>query len=87
MERRGGKKVRIGRMVDYRRKEGRKYGCKRTKGKEECGYTLRTERNHISPECKHYQMADGEAPMNIQQVLVHQLHVNSLLHKILTSCY
>jgi len=44
MERRGRKKVRIGRMAkDYRRKEGRKYGCKRTKGEEERGCTLRSE--------------------------------------------
>ena len=71
---------------DYRRKEGRKYGCKRTNGKEKRGCTFRTERN-ISQECKHYQMADGERPVNIQQVLVDQLHVNSLLCKTLTSCY
>jgi hypothetical protein len=51
MERRGRKKIRIGRMAkDYRRKEGRKYRCKRTKGEEEHGCTLRTERNHISQE-------------------------------------
>ena len=74
MERRGRKKVRIGRMAkDYRRKKRRKYGCKWTKGKEEHGCTLRTERNHISQECKLYQMAAGETPMNIEQVLVRQL--------------
>jgi len=45
------------------------------------------QRNHIFQECKHYQMAGGERPMNIKEVLVHQLHINSLLHKTLTSCY
>jgi hypothetical protein len=77
MERRGRKKIRIGRMAkDYRRKEMR-YGCKRSKGRKEHGCMFRTESSCISQECKHYQMADGETPMNIQQVLVYQLHVNS----------
>jgi len=48
LERRGRKKVRIGRMAkDCRRKEGRKCGCKRTKGKEKRGCTFRTKKSYF----------------------------------------